>query len=63
MNLMKKIRKWLDRKNLACEIKLLLDSGKVLGEKQGCGRTTCGFFFREKLDTVYMKIHEPTNRT
>ena len=32
MNLMKKIKHWLNRKNLACEIKLLLDSGKVLGE-------------------------------
>ena len=32
MNLMKKIKKWLDRKNLACEIKLLLDSDRVLWE-------------------------------
>ena len=32
MNLMKKIKNWLNRKNLACEIKLLLDSDQVLGE-------------------------------
>ena len=32
MNLMKQIKNWLTRKNLACEIKLLLDSGRVLGE-------------------------------
>ena len=31
MNLMKKIKHWLSRKNLACEIKLLLDSSQVLG--------------------------------
>ena len=32
MNLMKEIKHWLKRKNLACEIKLLLDSSQVLGE-------------------------------
>lgn len=32
MNLMKKIKNWLNKKNLACEIKLLLDSSQVLGE-------------------------------
>lgn len=32
MNLMKKIKNWLNRKNLSCEIKLLLDSTQVLGE-------------------------------
>ena len=32
MNLMKKIKNWLKRKNLACEIKLLLDNSQVLGE-------------------------------
>ena len=32
MNLMKKIKNWLNRKNLACELKLLLDSSRVLGE-------------------------------
>ncbi len=32
MNLLKKIKNWLSRKNLACEIKLLLDSSQVLGE-------------------------------
>ena len=31
VNLMKKIKHWLSRKNLACEIKLLLDSSQVLG--------------------------------
>ena len=32
MNLMKEIKNWLNRKNLACEIKLLLDNSQVLGE-------------------------------
>ena len=32
MSLMKKIKNWLNRKNLACEIKFLLDSSQVLGE-------------------------------
>ena len=32
MNLIKEIKNWLQRKNLACEIKLLLDSSIVLGE-------------------------------
>ena len=32
MNLIKKIKNWLNKKNLACEIKLLLDSSQVLGE-------------------------------
>jgi hypothetical protein len=32
MNLIKEIKNWLQRKNLACEIKLLLDSSMVLGK-------------------------------
>ena len=32
MNLIKEINNWLQRKNLACEIKLLLDSSMVLGK-------------------------------
>ena len=31
MNLMKEIKNWLNKKNLACEIRLLLDSDQVLG--------------------------------
>ena len=32
MNLIKKMKNWLERKNLACELKLLLDSSAVLGD-------------------------------
>ena len=62
MNLMKKIKKWLDRKNLACEIKLLLDSDRVLGEDHQLTESMLKTFHMEdaprSIEVIYLDTPE-----
>ncbi len=58
MNLMKKIKNWLNRKNLGCEIKLLLDSSQVLGEDHLLTRDMLKTFHIEdeprRIEVIYL---------
>ena len=58
MNLIKEIKNWLQRKNLACEIKLLLDSSMVLGEDHLLTKSMLKAFQienePERIDVIYL---------
>ena len=58
MNLIKKIKNWLNKKNLACEIKLLLDSDRVLGEDHGLTESMLKTFQIEdaprRIEVIYL---------
>ena len=58
MNLIKKIINWLERKHLACEIKLLLDSSAVLGEDHLLTESMLKAFQIEdeprRIDVIYL---------
>ena len=57
MNLMKKIKNWLNRKNLACEIKLLLDSDQVLGENHQLTKSMLKAFQMDEpmgIEVIYL---------
>ena len=58
MNLIKKIKNWLNKKNLACEIKLLLASSQVLGEDHQLTRSMLKAFQMEdepmRIEVIYL---------
>ena len=62
MNLLKKIKDWLERKNLACEIKFLLDSSMVLGEDHLLTEDMLERFQMEdeprRIDVIYLDTPE-----
>ena len=61
MNLIKKIKNWLNKKNLACEIKLLLDSEQVLGEDHQLTRSMLKAFQMDEprsIEVIYLDTPE-----
>ena len=62
MKLMKTIEKWLNRKHLGCEIKLLLDSDRVLGEDHGLTESMLKTFQIEdaprRIEVIYLDTQE-----